>query len=225
MRILIAEDEQTVAASVAAALKAQGFVPHCVHDGEEAWFQGSTENFAAIVLDLGLPTMDGLSVLQRWRAEGITTPVIILSARGTWAERVDGIDTGADDYLPKPFEMDELLARVRAVLRRTNGQATSDVSAGGLHMDLKTAEATYNGEPCHLTAMEFRLLHHLALHSGMHVAKEELAEALYAVNHDREANAIEAIISRIRKKIAADIIENKRGFGYRLKSPDSAGVQ
>lgn len=216
MRILIAEDEATVAKSIAEAVASAGFVADIAPDGEDAWFKGSTEDYAAIVLDLGLPGLDGLTVLRRWRAEERKTPVIILSARGTWAERVDGIDNGADDYLPKPFEMEELLARLRAIIRRSGGLASSILEAGPLRLDLKSGKTTLDGRVIDLTPLEFRLLHHLALHPGEQLSKEELSEKLYAVNHERDPNAVEALVSRLRRKLGAGIIENKRGFGYSL---------
>lgn len=221
MRILIAEDETTVAKAVAAAVEAAGFVADIASNGEDAWFRGSTEEYAAIVLDLGLPGIDGLSVLRRWRAEELRTPVIILSARGTWAERVDGIDNGSDDYLPKPFEMGELLARIRALVRRTGGLASSTLDVGSLRLDLKSAKATLDGQPVELTPLEFRLLHHLAINPGVQVSKEDLSEKLYAVNHERDPNAIEALVSRLRRKLGRGIIENKRGFGYSLAVPEA----
>jgi two-component system OmpR family response regulator len=221
MRILICEDETIVAASVANAVSKAGFVPDVTHDGEDAWFRGSTEDYAAIVLDLGLPGLDGLSVLRRWRAEGRKTPVIILSARGTWAERVDGIDNGADDYLPKPFEMEELVARLRALLRRTGGLASSVLEVGSLRLDLKSGKTTLAGQQIELTPLEFRLVHHLALHREEQVSKEDLSEKLYAVNHERDPNAVEALVSRVRRKLGASVIESKRGFGYRLALKDT----
>jgi two-component system, OmpR family, response regulator len=216
MRILVAEDELALAKDVARAVKPQGLVPTLSHDGEDAWFLGSTENFSAIVLDLGLPKLDGLSVLKRWRNEGITTPVIILSARGTWAERVEGIDAGADDYLPKPFAMEELLARLRAITRRTHGISQAVIEHGDLRLDLRSGSTFKNGTQIALTPLEFRLLHHLLANRERHITKEELAEQLYAVNHEREVNAIEAIVSRVRRKLGVKTIESKRGFGYRF---------
>lgn len=221
MRILICEDEVTVANAVASAISKAGFVPDVTHDGEDAWFRGSTEDYAAIVLDLGLPGLDGLSVLRRWRAEGRKTPVIILSARGTWAERVDGIDNGADDYLPKPFEMEELVARLRALLRRTGGLASSILEVGSLRLDLKSGKTTLEGQQIDLTPLEFRLVHHLALHRDEQVSKEDLSEKLYAVNHERDPNAVEALVSRVRRKLGSSVIESKRGFGYRLALKDA----
>jgi two-component system, OmpR family, response regulator len=216
MRILVAEDETALANDVARAVIPQGLVPTLSHDGEDAWFLGSTENFSAIVLDLGLPKLDGLSVLKRWRKEGISTPVIILSARGTWAERVEGIDAGADDYLPKPFAMEELLARLRAITRRTHGISQAVIEIGTLRLDLRTGTTSIGGTQVNLTPMEFRLLHHLVANCERYISKEELAEQLYAVNHEREANAIEAIVSRVRRKLGTQSIESKRGFGYRF---------
>lgn len=221
MRVLIAEDEATVSRAVAAAVAAAGFVADIAADGEDAWFRGSTEDYAAIILDLGLPGLDGLSVLRRWRAEERKTPVIILSARGTWAERVDGIDSGADDYLPKPFEMEELVARLRAIIRRSGGLAASVLEVGGLRLDLKAGKATLDGTQIELTPLEFRLLHHLALHQGEQISKEELSEKLYAVNHERDPNAVEALVSRLRRKLGNGFITNKRGFGYSIVVPNA----
>ena len=216
MRILVAEDETRVADSVAAALSSQGYVPDVTGDGEEAWFRGSTESYAAIILDLGLPNLDGLQILKRWRTEKLSTPVIILSARGSWTERVAGIDAGADDYLPKPFEIEELLARIRALLRRNGARQDSVIQIGALRLDLKTGSTFRDGKPIHLTPLEFRLLQHLAANHQRHISKVELAEQLYAINHEKETNAVEAIVSRLRRKMGENVIENKRGFGYRL---------
>jgi two-component system, OmpR family, response regulator len=216
MRVLVAEDEVVVAQDVARAISQQGFVATLAHDGEDAWFQGSTEQFAAIVLDLGLPKLDGLSVLKRWRSEGILTPVIVLSARGTWSERVEGIDAGADDYLPKPFAMEELLARLRAIMRRTSGVTSSVIENGDLRFDLRTGTVFNKGTQVNLTPLEFRLLHHLLTNSERNVTKEELAEQLYSINHEREVNAIEALVSRVRRKLGPHVIDSKRGFGYRF---------
>jgi two-component system, OmpR family, response regulator len=214
VRILIAEDTQKVAESVAASLQANGYVCDIAGDGEEAWFRGSTESYVAVVLDLGLPKMDGLSVLKKWRDEGITTPVLILSARGSWTERVEGIDSGADDYLPKPFEMAELLSRVRALVRRQSGVATTKLTIGPLILDTKAGSVTVDGNPIVLTPLEFRLIHYLVVNSDRVVSQSELAENLYSHNHERDANAVEAAVSRLRRKLGKDILQNKRGFGY-----------
>jgi two-component system, OmpR family, response regulator len=214
MRILIAEDEQSVAQTIARSLQSVGYVPDVVNDGEEAWFKGSTETYSAVVLDLGLPKLDGISVLKRWRAEGILTPVLILSARGSWGERVEGIDSGADDYLPKPFQMQELISRLRALMRRAGGHAQSVIDAGAIQIDMRSRVITVNGVLASLTPLEFRLVHYLAIQSGRVVTQAELADTLYAHDHERDANAIEAVISRLRRKLGTDVIHNKRGFGY-----------
>ena len=214
MRVLIVEDVERVAQTIRSALEASGFLCDSAADGEDAWFKGSTESYSAIILDIGIPKIDGLAVLKRWRDEGITTPVIILSARGSWTERVEGIDTGADDYLPKPFEMAELLSRVRALVRRSSGQAKSSMTIGTLTMDMKTGQTTVKGSPISLTPLEFRLLQYLAVNKGRVVPQMELAENLYVVNHDRDANAVEAAVSRLRRKLGSDIVQNRRGFGY-----------
>jgi two-component system, OmpR family, response regulator len=220
MRVLIAEDEARVSESLSRGLHFAGFVPHPLKDGEDVWYAGSTESYSAIVLDLGLPRLDGLTILRRWRKEGISTPVIILSARGSWSERVEGIDAGADDYLAKPFELAELIARLKALVRRSGGVAQAIVEVGKLRLDLKNATATIAGVPVELTPLEFRLLHFLAVNQNRAVPQVELAENLYSFNNEREGNAVEAAISRLRKKLGADVIGNKRGFGYYL-----AGVE
>ena len=220
MRVLIAEDEPIVAKNIANILRSAGYMPDIVEDGEEAWYKGSTENYAAIILDLGLPKLDGISVLRKWRAEGILTPVVVLSARGSWGERVEGIDSGADDYLPKPFQMQELLARLRAVLRRVGGQAQSVIDAGKLQVDLRSRMITVDGVLANLTPLEFRLVHFLVLQKGRVVTHSELSDSLYDHDHDRDANAIEAIVSRLRRKLGSGIIQNKRGFGYFIASSE-----
>jgi two-component system, OmpR family, response regulator len=216
LKILVAEDVGRVADSIAAALHASGYACDISPDGEDAWFKGSTEPYAAIVLDIGLPKVDGLAVLKRWREEGVSTPVLILSARGTWSERVEGIDSGADDYLPKPFEMAELLSRLRALIRRNVGQSAPGLAVGPLTIDVKSGSATVDGVPLSLTPLEFKLLHHLAVNKGRVVGQSELAECLYAHDHDRDANAVEAAVSRLRRKLGKNLLRNKRGFGYFL---------
>ena len=222
MRILVAEDEPLVAKNIANILRSAGYATDIASNGEDAWFKGSTETYAAIILDLGLPKLDGISVLRRWRGEGIITPVVVLSARGSWSERVEGIDSGADDYLPKPFQMQELLARLRAVLRRVGGQAQSLIEVGKLQIDLRTRMITVNGSLANLTPLEFRLVHYLVLQKGRVVAHHELSDSLYEHDHDRDANAIEAVVSRLRRKLGDGIVENKRGFGYFIAQPPQA---
>jgi two-component system, OmpR family, response regulator len=214
MRVLIVEDEDRIAQDIREAVNGSGYVSDVVADGEEAWFQGSTGNYAAIILDLGLPKLDGLTILKRWRQEGLATPVIVLTARGTWAERVDGIDAGADDYLPKPFRMEELLARLRALLRRSTGQVQPAITIGGVTVDPRTQQVTVNSIPVHLTPLEYRMVSFLFHNKGRVISQTELGDALYSHDNDRDSNAIEALVGRLRRKLKVDVIETRRGFGY-----------
>lgn len=214
MRILLAEDDGRIAADVAKVLRANGYVVEVVSDGEEAWFRGDTEDYAAIVLDLGLPKMDGLSVLKRLRAGGRRTPVLILTARGSWAERVDGIDAGADDYLPKPFQMEELVSRLRAIIRRASGQASSVLSAGEVTLDERQMKVSVRGVPIALSTLEYRVVAYLMMHRGRIVPPSELDENVYGHGEDHGSNALEVLVGRVRRKLGADLIETRRGFGY-----------
>jgi len=214
MRVLIVEDEERIAADIAEAVNAGGFVAETVADGEEAWFRGGTENYAAIVLDLGLPKLDGLTVLKRWRQEGVATPVMVLTARGSWSDRVDGIDAGADDYLPKPFRMEELLARLRALVRRASGRAQPSIAVDNVILDPRTRQVSVDGIPVNLTPLEFRLVNYLFHHRGRVVSQTELSDNLYSHDSERDSNAIEALVGRLRKKLKSDVIETRRGFGY-----------
>ncbi len=214
MRILLAEDEPRVAADITAALERSGYVVDRVADGEAAWFQGDTEEYDAAVLDLGLPKLDGLNVLKRWRANGRRFPVVVLTARGAWTERVEGIDAGADDYLPKPFEMDELLARLRAVLRRTAGQVSPVLTAGEVALDTRQMSIAVRGVPVQLSPLEYRLLSYLMHNAGRVIPATELADHLYDLDHDRDSNAVEVIVARLRRKLGTNLIETRRGFGY-----------
>lgn len=216
MRALIVEDEPAIAADVARALEDAGFAPTQAGDGETAWFLGDTEDFAIVVLDLGLPTLDGLSVLKRWRAAGRTFPVLILSARSAWTEKVDGIEAGADDYLAKPFELGELVARVRALLRRAAGHATPLVTLGRLTLDTRRMSVSIDGAAQKLSPLEYRLIDYLAHQSGRAVSAGELADHLHGAEDAGDANAIEALVARVRRKIGPGIIETRRGFGYHL---------
>jgi two-component system, OmpR family, response regulator len=218
MRILIVEDEARIAQSLAQAVTAAGYLAETTADGEEAWFKGGTENYGAIILDLGLPALDGLTVLKRWRQEGVTTPVLVLTARGSWAERVDGIDAGADDYLPKPYRIEEVMARIRALLRRSAGRAEPRIMVGGVMLDTRSRQVTVDGAHVSLTPLEFRLLHYLFLHRDRVVPQAELGESLYS-DSERDTNAIEALMGRLRRKLKADVIETRRGFGYTVKLP------
>jgi DNA-binding response OmpR family regulator len=214
MKVLVVEDEPRIAADIAAMLKSCGMVVDVVTDGEEAWFRGDTDNYDAAILDLGLPKLDGLTVLKRWRAAGHRFPVLVLTARGVWTERVEGINAGADDYLPKPFEMEELLARLRALIRRSTGQASPVMTSGPLSLDTRQMRISLRGVPVALSPLEYRLLAFLMHHAGRVVAATELAEHLYDFGNDRDPNAIEVIVARLRRKLGSDVIETRRGFGY-----------
>lgn len=219
MRCLIVEDEPRIARDIGDALLSAGFRAEVAADGEAAWFLGGTEAFDLVVLDLGLPRLDGLSVLRRWRAEGWNMPVLILSARGSWSERVEGIDAGADDYLPKPFRMEELVARARALVRRAAGRAAPVQSVGPVALDMNRMQASRDGRALALTPLEFRLLSYLVLHRDRVVTPGELLEHLHGDDDSRETNAIEAVVARLRRKIGPGIIGTRRGFGYHLEAP------
>lgn len=219
MKILVVEDEPRIAADISAALKASGMAVDVAVDGEDAWFRGDTEVYDAAILDLGLPKVDGLTVLKRWRANERRFPVLILTARGVWTERVEGINAGADDYLPKPFQMEELIARLRALLRRAAGQAAPVLSAGSLSLDTRQMRISLRGIPIPLSPLEYRLLAFLMHHAGRVVAPTELAEHLYDSGNDRDPNAIEVIVARLRRKLGSGVIETRRGFGYLI--PDA----
>jgi two-component system, OmpR family, response regulator len=217
MRILLVEDDERVAEGVTAALTAASFVVDRASDGDTAWFQGDTENYAAAILDLGLPGLDGLSVLRKWRAAGSRLPVLILTARGDWSERVEGIDAGADDYLPKPFRMEELLARLRALVRRAAGQATAILVNGQLTLDTRRMTVSVDGAPVHLAPQEYRLVSYLMQHAGRVISQLELTEQLYAQDFERDSNAVEVLVGRVRRKLGADLIQTRRGFGYLIE--------
>jgi two-component system, OmpR family, response regulator len=221
VRVLVVEDDARIATAVAAALEAQGYRVETVTDGETAWFQGDVENYAAVVLDLGLPGMDGLAVLKRWRENGRTMPVLVLSARGTWKERVEGIDAGADDYLPKPFEPTELTARLRAIIRRSAGHARPVIEIGPVSLDPRAMRVTVEGLPKALSPQEYRLLDYLMLQAGRVVPASELIEQLYGADDDRDSNTIEVLVGRLRRKLGVELIETRRGFGYTI--PAAAG--
>jgi two-component system, OmpR family, response regulator len=217
MRVLVVEDEAAVANSIKDTLERSGFRVSLANNGEDAWFLGDTEEFAAVILDLGLPRMDGLSVLRRWRAAGKRMPAIILTARGTWMERVEGIDAGADDYLAKPFQMEELLARLHAVLRRSAGQALNALTIGDLVIDQRRKSVTANGVPIDLTPLEFSLLCCFVLRPGEVISASDLLDQVYGHDHDKDANVLEALLGRLRRKIGSDVIATRRGQGYFLR--------
>ena len=223
MRVLVVEDEAALAAQIARTLQDRGYVVDLASDGREAWYQGGVQDYDAILLDLGLPVLDGLSVLRRWRSEGMRSPVLVLTARDQWHEKVAGIDAGADDYLSKPFHMEELLARLRALIRRAGGHASALLGCGPLELDTRSARVSLQGQPLLLTAQEFKLLAYLIHHAGDLVSRSELTEHLYAQDCERDSNTIEVFIGRLRKKLPAGLIETVRGMGYRLQLPDGAG--
>lgn len=218
MRILLVEDDLLISRNLKEVLERNGYLVDQAGNGEEAWFLGDTEDYAAIVLDLGLPVIDGLSVLKRWRENGRRQPVLILTARGDWAERVEGIDAGADDYLAKPFQVEELLARLRAIIRRSTGQASSIIEVANIRIDVRHQNVSFDGQPIKLTPMEMRCLTYLATQNGRVVSQMELTDQLYAQDFERESNSVEVLIGRLRKKLGSNIIKTKRGFGYVLEN-------
>ena len=220
MRILLVEDDPDLSRQLKAALSDAGYAVDHAPDGEEAQFLGDTEPYDAVILDLGLPKIDGASVLEHWRRDGVLTPVLILTARDAWSQKVAGFDAGADDYLTKPFHTEELLARLRALLRRAAGHAAPSLICGGLRLDPRAARASVNGEPVRLTSLEYRLLHYLMMHQGRVISRTELVEHLYDQDFDRDSNTIEVFIGRVRRKVGPDRIETVRGLGYRLHPLD-----
>jgi two-component system OmpR family response regulator len=216
MRILVVEDDQDLNRQIKSALSEAGYAVDSAFDGEEGHFLGDTEAYDAVILDLGLPTIDGLSILEHWRREQRNMPVLILTARDRWSEKVAGMDAGADDYVAKPFHMEELLARIRAMLRRQAGFASSEIECGPLRLDTRSARVTCDGVPVKLTSLEFRLLSYLMHHRGRVVPRMELVEHLYEQDFDRDSNTIEVFVGRLRKKIPGHLIETVRGLGYRL---------
>ena len=220
MRLLVVEDEPDLNRQLVTALTDAGYAVDSAHDGEDGHFMGDTEPYDAIILDLGLPTKDGLSVLEEWRRNNRKMPVLILTARDRWSDKVAGMDAGADDYLAKPFHMEELLARVRALLRRSTGHASNELECGSVRVDTKAARVTVDGSPIKLTSHEYRLLAYMMHHQGRVVSRSELVEHLYNQDFDLDSNTIEVFIGRLRKKISGDLIRTVRGLGYCLASPD-----
>ncbi|MBO9357058.1 response regulator [Bordetella petrii] len=216
MRILLIEDEPTLSAQLDRALRDAGYTVDCAADGQTAHYLGDVEAFDAVVLDLGLPVLDGLTVLRRWRAAGRNMPVLILTARDSWHEKVAGIDAGADDYLAKPFHMEELLARVRALIRRNSVHASAQWRCGPLMLDTRQARVTLDGTAITLTSHEFKVLAMLMQHAGEVISRQQLVEHLYAQDFDRDSNTIDVFIGRLRKKLPPNTIETVRGLGYRL---------
>lgn len=221
MRILVVEDDARIRADVAKALSAAGFLVATSGDGNEALYLGDTEDFDAVVLDLGLPGMDGLSVLKKWREGRRKMPVIALTARGSWMERVEGIDAGADDYLPKPFRMEELVARLRALVRRAGGHASPIITAGDVELDERRMRISVAGIPVELTALEYRALAYLLHNQDRIVSQTELSEHVHGSGDAYDSNALEALIARIRRKIGGEVIKTRRGYGYMIESGEA----
>lgn len=224
MRLLLVEDEAPLAAQLAQALTRQGYAVDSAADGEEGWFLGDTEPYDAVLLDLGLPKLDGVSVLKRWRAAGRTMPVLVLTARDSWHDKVQGLDAGADDYLAKPFRQEELLARLRALIRRTHGQATAELVCGPVRLDTSAARVTVNGRPVSLTAHEFKVLSYLMHRKGQVVGRIDLTEHVYAQDFDRDSNTIEVFVGRLRRKLGDGLIRTVRGLGYQMDDPPESAA-
>ncbi|MBI0003156.1 response regulator transcription factor [Bartonella sp. M0177] len=220
MRILVLEDDRELNRQLVAALNSAGYVVDHAYDGEEGYFLGDTESYDAVVLDIGLPKMDGISIVERWRENSRSMPVLILTARDRWSDKVAGIDAGADDYVTKPFHMEEVLARLRALIRRASGHASSELVCGPVVLDTKTSRVTVGDNQIKLTSLEFALLSYLMHHQGEIISRTDLTEHLYDQDFDRDSNTIEVFIGRLRKKLGVDVIETIRGMGYRLKSPE-----
>lgn len=221
MRMLVVEDDQDLNRQLCEALEEAGYVVDKAFDGSEGHFLGDTEPYDAVILDIGLPEMDGITVLEEWRSAGRTMPVLILTARDRWSDKVAGIDAGADDYVAKPFHVEEVLARVRALIRRAAGHASSEIVCGPLKLDTRGAKATVDGQALKLTSHEFRLLSYLLHHMGEVVSRTELVEHMYDQDFDRDSNTIEVFVGRLRKKLGVDMIETIRGLGYRIQAPDN----
>ncbi|MAK55241.1 response regulator transcription factor [Neopusillimonas maritima] len=216
MRLLVVEDDPALASQLEQALCGAGYAVDVACDGEDAHFKGDTESYDAVVLDLGLPVLDGLTVLRKWRAHGQNMPVLVLTARDGWDEKVSGIDAGADDYLTKPFHMEELLARIRALIRRNGKHASAQWQCGSILLDTRSARVSVNGVPLSLTAHEYRVLASLVQHAGEIVSRSSLIEHIYAQDFDRDSNTIDVFIGRLRKKLPPNTIETVRGLGYRI---------
>ena len=219
MRVLVVEDDEDLARQLQECLAQAGDSVDLAADGEEGHYLGANEPYDAVVLDLGLPVVDGITVLERWRQEGRAMLVLILTARDRWSEKVQGFDAGADDYVAKPFHMEEVLARLRALVRRAAGHASAELACGPLLLDTRSARVSVDGQPIRLTAQEYRLLAYLLHHQGRVVSRTELTEHLYDQDFDRDSNIIEVFIGRLRKKLGVDLIETARGLGYRLRPP------
>ena len=221
MRILVLEDDKDLNRQLVGSLNDAGYVVDSAFDGEEGHFLGDTEPDDAVILDIGLPIMDGISVLERWRSDGRSMPVLMLTARDRWSDKVAGIDAGADDYVAKPFHTEEVLARLRALIRRAAGHASSEIEIGPVRLDTRLSRVTMNGTQVKLTSHEYRLISYLMMHAGEIVSRTELIEHLYDQDFDRDSNTIEVFVGRLRKKLHSDVIETVRGLGYRVAPAES----
>lgn len=222
MRVLVIEDDKSLASQLREGLTAAGYVVDHSADGEDGHYLGESEPYDAVVLDLGLPVMDGLSVLKKWRQDGHSMPVLILTARDSWREKVEGFDAGADDYLAKPFELEELIARLKALIRRSAGIASPEINYGGILLDTRSARVTYHGKAIDLTAQEYKILSYFMHHYDKIVSRTELTEHIYDQNFDLDSNTIEVFIGRLRRKLGDDVIKTERGLGYRFVAGNDA---
>ena len=216
MRILLIEDDPNLLKQIKESLEDNGYSVDSAKDGEEGHFLGDTEPYDAVVLDLGLPKLDGITILEKWRSQDKKYPVLILTARDRWSEKVAGFDAGADDYLTKPFQMEELLARLRALIRRSAGHASSDIECGPLKIDTKSNRVFMNGTKLKLTSHEYKIIEYFLHHQEKVISRTELTEHIYDQDFDRDSNTIEVFIGRLRKKLGKDLIKTERGSGYRL---------
>ncbi len=222
MRVLVVEDDPDLNRQMVVALTEAGYAVDSATDGEDGHFLGDTEPYDLVVLDIGLPVMDGISVLEQWRRDGHKMPVLILTARDRWSDKVQGIDAGADDYVAKPFHMEEVLARIRALVRRAAGLAGNEIECGPVRLDIKSGRVSVAGNPVKLTSYEFKVLEYLMHHRDRVVSRTELTEHLYDQDFDRDSNTIEVFVGRLRKKVSNDLIETVRGLGYRIVTPPDA---
>ncbi len=224
LRLLVVEDDRDLNRQIVTALEGAGYAVDRAYDGEEGHFLGDTEPYDAVVLDIGLPKKDGVAVLEEWRKAGRNMPVLILTARDRWSDKVQGFDAGADDYVAKPFHMEEVLARLRALVRRAAGHATSDLVCGPIRLDTKASRVVVDGAAVKLTSHEYRLLAYMMHHTGRVISRTELVEHLYDQDFDRDSNTIEVFVGRLRKKLGVDMIQTVRGLGYLMTAPEGAAA-
>lgn len=222
MRLLVVEDDRDLNRQLVKALGQAGYAVDSAFDGEEGQFLGETEPYDAVILDLGLPKIDGVSVLEAWRVAGRKMPVLVLTARDGWSDKVRSFDAGADDYVTKPFHIEEILARLRALVRRATGHASSDLVCGPIRVDTRAGRVLVNGEPIRLTSHEYRLMSYLMHHIGRIISRTELVEHLYDQDFDRDLNTIEVFVGRLRKKLGVDVIKTIRGLGYLIEPPPAS---